>query len=264
MTAMITAKDNDLIKHAVKLTASVKYRRETGSFIAEGVRLCRDAADSGSVIEFFLYTEQAARKYAADFDKISRVAQKNISVSESVFNKISDRKAPQGVMCIVKALDKQSVSFKINKRGRYAALENIQDPSNMGTILRTAEALGTDGVILSADCCDVYSPKTVRGSMGAVFRVPMIITESFTEYMAQLTRNGFHTYASTPHKADDLHCVDFSQGGIMLIGNEGNGLKQQTIDACFKKVKIPMKGRAESLNAAAAAAILMYKLMESD
>ena len=157
-------------------------------------------------------------------------------------------------------LDKKSLSYKINKKERYIALENIQDPSNMGTILRTAEAFGVHGVILSKDCCDIYSPKVVRGSMGAVFRITTVIAENFTEYIRQLTRNGINTYASTPHEAENIEHIDFSNGGVMLIGNEGNGLKEETIQVCLKRVKIPMTGRAESLNASAAAAILMYKL----
>lgn len=257
---MITSRDNELIKETVKLISSAKFRREKKQFVAEGVRLCRDGAESGAVITAFLFTPTAAEKYPQDFKLISLKAKKIYEVSEKLFKQISDTTAPQGFMCIFKTLDKQTTSYKISDKGYYAALENIQDPSNLGTILRTAEALGTDGIILSKDCCDIYMPKVVRGSMGAVFRVPVIIAENFTEYISDLTKSGIKTYASTPHNAENINDIDFSDGGVMLIGNEGNGLKDETINACFRRVKIPMKGRAESLNAAAAAAILLWSM----
>ena len=132
----------------------------------------------------------------------------------------------------------------------------------MGTILRTAEALGINGIILSKDCCDIYSPKVVRGSMGAVFRLPVMIAEDFTEYISSLAKADIMIYASTPRNAENIESVDFSKGGVMLIGNEGNGLKEDTIKASSKRVKISMRGRAESLNAAAAAAILLYRFQQ--
>lgn len=258
---MITSKDNELIKMTAKLLSSSKYRHETGLFAAEGVRLCMDAARSRMTIVRFLYTETAMKKYPQEFAVLSGSAQQSIAVSEGVFKRLSDTAAPQGFLCVVAGLDKNDISYTINKQGRYAALENIQDPSNLGTILRTAEALGADGVILSADCCDVWSPKVVRGSMGAVFRLPVWTAEDFTAYIRELTRSGVPTFASTPHEAENLEYVDFSQGGVMLIGNEGNGLRDETIRACRTRVRIEMKGRAESLNAAAAAAILLYRLL---
>lgn len=259
---MITSRDNELIKQTVKLISSAKHRRENNSFVAEGVRLCRDGADSGAEIKTFFATAQAMEKYPQDYGKITAKAEKTYEISEKLLKQISDTATPQGFMCVFKTLDKKTLSYKISNQGYYVALENIQDPSNMGTILRTAEALGTDGVILSSDCCDIYMPKVVRGSMGAVFRLSVVIADDFTDYIDSLTKNGIKTYASTPHKAENINNVDFSNGGVMLIGNEGNGLNNKTIDVCYKRVKIPMKGRAESLNAAAAAAILMWKMHE--
>ena len=257
---MITSKDNEIVKEASRLTESAKYRREKGCFAAEGVRLCFDGALSGADIVCFLYTADAAEKYPEEYVLLRQRAARSEEVSAKLFNRLADTKTPQGFFCIFRMPDKKSGSFEIEPLKRYAALENIQDPSNLGTILRTAEALGTDGVILSDDCCDVFSPKVVRGSMGAVFRVPVRIEQDFTEFVRQLTQQGINTYASTPREADDIRETDLSRGGVMLIGNEGNGLKQETISACSCRVRIEMKGRAESLNAAAAAAILLYRL----
>ena len=254
---MITSKDNELIKSLSKLLTSPKYRREHSEFAAEGVRLCADGAQSGAEISWFIYTARAAEKYAAEFALLHSCCQKSCEISESLLKKIADTKSPQGFICVFKM---NSSCFQVKKQERYLALESIQDPSNMGTILRSAEAFGISGVIVSGDCCDIYSPKVVRGSMGAVFRLPIIQEENFSEYIRDLTAKRIFTYASTPRNADDIETIDFSNGGVLLIGNEGNGLKEETINACYQRICIRMNGRAESLNASAAAAVLLYRL----
>lgn len=255
---MISGKNNRFIKEITKLMSSARERRQRGLFVAEGIRLCRDAFQSGAEIVNFIYTAEAAEKYRQDFDKISFAAGNNYEVSNEVFKKISDTGTPQGFMCIIRS-GLSTVMKKIEEGKRYAALENIQDPTNLGTVLRTAEALGSDGVILSSGCCDIFSPKVVRGSMGAVFRLPFMLVEDLTELVHDMTNRGICTYASTPHDAENIENIDFSDGGIMLIGNEGRGLKEETVKSCTRRVRIEMKGRAESLNASAAAAILLYR-----
>ncbi len=257
---MITAKDNETVKHAVKLVKSASYRKSCGLFTAEGVRVCRDGVLSGFSPELFVYTPRSEEKYPEDFAAVAERSKRLCEVSNDIFTRISDTKSPQGFFCVFNMLDKQKFPYRINKRGNYLACERIQDPSNLGTILRTAEALGIDGVILSGDCCDMYSPKVVRGSMGAVFRMPELSVDDFTAFIAKLSADGVETYASTPRGAQPVTEVSFD-GGVMLIGNEGSGLKAETIDACTKRVMIPMKGRAESLNASAAAAMLMWEMM---
>lgn len=257
--SMITSKDNEIIKDTVKLTKNAKYRREKALFTAEGVRLCRDGVMSGAVPEKFLFTARAREKYGEDFNKIFACAKNSYELSETLFEKICDTRTPQGFFCVFNMLDKPSFPYTINNQSNYVALENLQDPSNLGTVLRTAEALGIDGVILSRNCCDIYSPKVVRGSMGAVFRIPLYITENFTSFIAELTKRGVATYGSTPHSAANITDIKFG-GGVMLIGNEGSGLTEETLAVCSQRVKIPMRGRAESLNAAAAASILMWEM----
>lgn len=259
---MITSRDNPTIKEIIKLQKSAKYRREQRLFIAEGVRLCCDAALSGAKIKKFIYTKQAMEKYSDDFKLISASGCEKIEVSTDIFLKISDTKSPQGLLCVISMLDKSILVDKIENTGRYVALENISDPSNLGTILRTAEALGIDGIILSEDCCDIYSPKTARGSMGAVFRMKFCVVKSFPELIEELTKKGIKTYASTPRDAVSVTEHDL-KSGVVLIGNEGAGLRDETISACSQRIKIPMEGRAESLNASAAAAILMWELIRN-
>ena len=258
----ITSKDNETVKHAAKLVRSASYRRECGMFAAEGVRICRDGVISGRSPELFLYTKQAKEKYPEDFKAISDVSERQSEVTNDIFGKISDTKSPQGFFCVFNMLDKQRFLDRINKRESFLACERVQDPSNLGTILRTAEALGLDGVILSDDCCDIYSPKVVRGSMGAVFRMKSYVPDDFTAYIAELTKSGVATFASTPRDAVSITEVSID-GGVMLIGNEGSGLSDGAIAACSKRVMIPMYGRAESLNASAAAAMLMWEMVRS-
>lgn len=257
---MITSKDNEIIKNAAKLVKSSKHRKTAMQFTAEGVRICCDGVRSGYNPYLFLYTASAREKYSDAYDEIKSVSESAYEVSETIFERLSDTKSPQGFFCVFNILDKKKNLYRINKQGTYAGLENIQDPSNLGTILRTAEALGIDGVIMSGNCCDVYSPKVVRGSMGAVFRVPLVIREDFCDCIKGLVNDGISVYGSTPHDAEDITKVQFS-GGVMLIGNEGNGLTEEILSTCTMRVKIPMKGRAESLNAAMAAGLLMWEML---
>ena len=256
---MITAKNNDTVKHAAKLGKSASYRRECRQFLAEGARLCKDGIVSGAIPEVFMYTAESKDKYSEEFRLISQKSHRVCEVTRDIFAKMSDTKSPQGFLCVFNMLDKPENIGRINNRGVYLGCEHIQDPSNLGTILRTAEAVGVDGVILSDDCCDFYSPKVVRGSMGAVFRLTICTSDKFADFIRELTQSGINTFASTPRGGEDITGVDVSCG-VMLIGNEGNGLTQETIDACSKRVMIPMRGRAESLNASAAAAILLWEM----
>ena len=259
---MITSRENETVKHCAKLVKSASYRRERGLFTAEGVRICRDGVRSGFSPELFLYTPQAAEKYAEDHAEVAAASKKALEVSGDIFARLSDTKSPQGFFCVFNLLDKQEFPYRINRRGNYLACERIQDPSNLGTMLRTAEALGIEGVILSPDCCDIFSPKVVRGSMGAVFRMPSFTPEDFPAYIRELSSRGVETLASTPRGAEDITSLRLD-GGVMLIGNEGSGLSDEAIAACTKKVTIPMRGRAESLNAAAAAAILLWEMFRN-
>ena len=260
MTEIITSKDNKLIKSIRKLMSSSKARKEQECFVAEGLRLCMDAVMSQAKILYFLYTNQASQKNPVKIKEISDASEKSFIVSEDVYEKLTDTKTPQGFLCVIK-IDKNSCTDITESGKKYLGLEKIQDPSNMGTVLRTAEALGIDGVIMSSDCCDIYSPKVIRGSMGAVFRLPFMISDDITKTIIECRKKNILCYASTPKNAENIKNTDFSKGGIIFIGNEGNGLSEKVIKSCDKKIMISMKGRAESLNASAAAAILMYEFM---
>lgn len=229
----------------------------------EGVRLCRDALISGTQIAQFFYTARAGEKYPETVENLRRAAGKTAEVSPAVMDAMCDTQAPQGILCLCHMLDKTSECvYKRNTGGRILALEKIQDPSNLGTVLRTAEALGISGVLLSSDCCDLYSPKVLRGSMGAVFRMPFTITEHFTAALLEMKNLGYSVYAAVPAKdALPVTGITFPKKCAAVIGNEGNGLTQEAIAACTERVTIPMPGRAESLNAATASSIFMWEMM---
>ncbi len=258
---ILSSRDNINVKNAVKLSSAAKFRRKNGEFIAEGVRVCMDALKSQAEISAFFTTQSAAEKYGEEFAQLSKYADKTFMVTDEVFSVMSDTETPQGFLCIIKALDKIREFDTINKNGRYIALDNVQDPSNLGTILRSAEAFGIDGVILSDDCCDIYSPKVVRGSMGAVFRIPFIRCGVLAEFLAE--HSEINTYAAVVSGgAEKLGEVDFELPCTAVIGNEGNGLKAETVAVCKNSVTIPMNGKAESLNAAVAASIIIWEMMK--
>lgn len=229
----------------------------------EGVRLCRDALISGAQIAQFFYTDRAVEKYPETVEDLRRAAGKTAEVSPAVMDAMCDTQAPQGILCLCHMLDKSlECVYKRNTGVRILALENIQDPSNLGTVLRTAEALGIGGVLLSSGCCDLYSPKVLRGSMGAVFRMPFTITENFTAALWEMKDLGYLVYAAVPAKdAVPITSLSFPGKCAAVIGNEGNGLTQEAIAACTERVTIPMPGRAESLNAAIASSIFMWEMM---
>ena len=254
----ITSKDNRLIKDVRKLISSSKERREQSRFILEGLRLCADAAFNNYGIETAIVSENVEES-----DRLQTVlnkAQRVVQVSDSLFQHISDTVSPQGVLCVVKMPQTVS-SFSELENGKFIVLENTSDPSNLGAIARTAEALGIDGLIVSANGCDVFSPKSQRAAMGALLRLPVFVSKDILSDINTLKSNGFTVYASVVSDADcDVTEVQFKNKIVVLIGNEANGLTQEAINAASKKITITMKGKAESLNAAAAAAIFMWEM----
>ena len=259
---IIKSKDNKNIKYISKLGTSAKFRREEQKFVVEGARLCTDAVKSSADIDIFVYSESAYSKYNDIVKSIAKVAHNTICVDDRIFCALSDTKTPQGVLCVVKTLDKQSYFDKIRENGIIVALDNIQDPSNLGTILRSADALGIDMVVLSSDCCDIYSPKVARGSMGAVFRIPFLITDNLAGFINKFNEYGTSYACVLDESAVTIDKVTFKSPVISVIGNEGNGVSQPVIDACKSKLYIPMKNNAESLNAAVAASIIMWEMIK--
>lgn len=254
---VITAKNNQKIKELKALISSAKARKNSGLFAVEGVRLCRDAAQSGCKIISVFYTAEGMEKYGEDISLVRNSAESCYEISGEIMKSVSDTVTPQGVICVVKAV-KNTFAFK--KGGKYIALDTLQNPDNLGAVLRTAEALGIDGVVIYGGC-DMYNPKALRASMGAVFRLPVNISQNLINDIETAQSQGIRVYACVPDRgALSVTEIDFEDGAVCVIGNEGNGISKDIIDVCSESVTIKMNGRAESLNAAAAAAIMMWEM----
>lgn len=257
----VTSKDNQWVKEWRRLGDSAKYRRETGLFAIEGARLCGDALRSGVTLEVVLYTASALAVYGSVVEPLLASAQTVVEISPELSRHMSDTINPQGVFCIAKMLDNSLIIDKINIIGTYSALEDIQDPGNMGTVIRTAEALGIDGILLSDGCCDIYNPKVLRASMGGVFRMPLMRVGDMAQTVEALQKKGLTAFACVVDAtATPITEAGMGQGSVALIGNEGNGLRAETVAACKHSVTIPMTGRAESLNASMAAGIILWEM----
>lgn len=251
----ITSKDNSLIKLVTRLQNSGRSRREHGLFVIEGLRLCRDAAENGFSFHSLLISEDASERYADVIAQLAERSGKCYILSDSLFAKISDTATPQGIMCLCSLGGR---THNIKPDGRYIALENLSDPSNLGAVSRTAEALGLDGIILSSGGCDPFSPKSLRASMGALLRLPVI---ALNDFPTELKESGLALFACVVDKnAKSITDIRFRDGCAVLVGNEANGLTPEAV-AVSAPITIEMSGRAESLNAAVAASIAMWEMM---
>lgn len=258
----ITSRENPKIKQAARLTRSGRFRKETGLFVAEGLRLCVDALESGIPIDTLFVTRVAGEKHPEPVSRLAEKAENAYAVPDEVFTKLTDTKSPQGILCLCRLSGLSLSVADISLSGKYLALENIADPSNLGAMARTAEALGVSGILLSCTSCDPYGPKALRAGMGSLFRVPLFFADDFIDALVMLRRHGMQLFAAVPDRAaEDASQLWFPPGSALLIGNEGNGLTEEAIAACGRKITIPMAGRAESLNAAAAAAILLWEML---
>ncbi len=254
---VITSKENSLIKLIATLQTSAKSRSEQGLFVLEGLRICSDAYDNGIRFDKLIISDSAAEKYSKEIARFSVVSDECYRIPDGLFKKISDTKTPQGIIALTKIPE---CTPEIDLHGRYIALENIADPSNLGAVARTAEALGVSGIIMSKDSCDPYSPKSLRASMGTLLRLPLIILEDFPSEIVDL---GLTTYACVvDNGAEKITDMQFENGSVMIIGNEANGITEATKNVSDHLITIPMSGMAESLNAAVAAAISMWEMMK--
>ncbi len=260
MDTILSSRDNPLIRQVRELLGSARARRENRLFAIEGARLCADAARSGAAVTAFLYTRRAAETYRSYWEPVAAAAQRRFEIPEALMKYAADTATPQGMLCVCAMLDNRPGLDTIEPHARYLALEDIQDPANLGTVIRTAEALGLSALLLSDGCCDPYNPKVLRGSMGGVFRLPLLPAGDLAHTAEILGRRGMRCFACVPQGGEDLRRAGLSAGAVCLIGNEGRGLRPETAAACTGRLTIPMGGRAESLNAAMAAGIVMWEL----
>ena len=241
---------NNQIKELTALRDKSKARREAGLYIVEGPKMCEEAP-ANMVVNTFVTQK------CVESNKTWLVDRKYEVVEERIFEKLSDTKTPQGILSVVRQ-PKYELSDILREGNLYVILEDIQDPGNMGTIVRTAEGAGVAGIIMTKGCVDIYNPKTIRSTMGSVYRVPFVYVEDIAEAIAQIKAAGISIYAA--HLKGEKYYDHINYGrAAFLIGNEGNGLKDDTAALADTYIKIPMSGKVESLNAAVATSILMYE-----
>lgn len=249
MAEHITSRANPLLVHIRKLASSRSYRRETGEFLGDGVKLLEEAARFGAELTAVVFTAGAALPELRPDVRL-------VEVPGDVMKSISPMEAPQGALFTARCPEEAPPEMLAGRR--YLALEGVQDPGNVGTILRTAGAFEADGVFLLPGCADLWNHKTVRSSMGAVFRCP--VWNCGLEDLAALAKKAGLPLIGSALRADtaDVRETDLGRG-ILLVGSEGRGLSEQALALCGRTVRIPMGTNCESLNAAAAAAILLWE-----
>lgn len=270
---LITSKQNPKIKGVCALTEK-REREAAGLFRFDGIKLLVEAIEKGVEIDSVYIREssfeQIRERLGARFSVID--PKKIVLVSDSVFDKMSLEKAPEGVITVAKYIDKIRKITKIENEELpemsecVFIAESLQDPGNLGTLIRSAAALGVDRVVISSDCADVYNPKTIRAAMGGLFYISVdrVEREVFSEYISALRDMGRRVFAAAlDDKAASLDKLGVRAGDCFVIGNEGHGLTAKTISTCDGSVIIPMVDEVESLNAAAAAVILMWEMKKS-
>lgn len=254
----ITSRKNPLVLRLRTLVREKKARIESKEFVIEGQKLTAEAVKSGLEITGAYATKNAIEKYP---DTIKIIAEKCpiVTINSDLSEYISDTKTPQGLFVTAKILDKIFNSDKIEEYRKIIVLDNLQDTGNVGTIIRTADALGIDAVLISGDTADIYSPKVIRGAMGSLFRLPCYVLD-LCEALPILKDKGFDVYAAILDKdAQTLDKIKFGAKTAAVIGNEGNGISENTLEHCNKKLYIPIKN-AESLNAGVAASIICWEM----
>ena len=255
----LSGKDNSTIKFVAKLQTSSRFRKENGLFVLEGMRILEDAKDNGIAFKKLFFTQSFREKNEEKFEKFLCNSDESFEVSDELFKKISDTKAPQGVVSICE-FPKNVNDFSKLKKGKFIALENLSDPSNVGAICRSAEAFGVSGIIVSGNSCDIFSPKVLRASMGTILRLPVFVIEDFIGFLKDTSLQKIACVVE--ENAVKLNEVSFNDDCVILIGNEGNGLSDAAVALSNIKATIPMAGNVESLNASVAAAVAMWEMMK--
>lgn len=254
---MINSTSNKQIKNLIQLQTKPRIRKEQGLFVTEGIKMYREVPGRRLVKTYVsesFYKKEENRKLLED------IPEGNLeTVADRVFEAASDTRTPQGILCLVKQEEYQLEDILKEENPLLLLLEDIQDPGNLGTIFRTAEGAGVTGIIMSSKTADIYNPKTIRSTMGSLYRMPFLQVKEFEPVLGELKKRGIRTFAAHLEGSVEYTSVDYTGGSAFMIGNEGNGLSEKLASQADAYIKIPMCGQLESLNAAIAAAILMFE-----
>lgn len=251
---MITSINNQTIKNISLLLKKGKARKEQDAFVAEGMRMFTEIPKA-QIIKVFV--SEGFLQSRTEHDFLEGIDYE--VVCDKVFKEISDTKTPQGILAIVKQFHYTIQEILEKKPTHLLLLEDIQDPGNLGSILRAGEGAGVTGVVMSKGTVDIYNPKVVRATMGSIYRVPFLYAEELEKVIEQIQSNG-KVYAAHLEGSAVYDEIDYTGNIGILIGNEGNGLKKETAQLADACIRIPMEGKVESLNAGVASAVLMYEV----
>ncbi len=263
---MITSTSNQRVKQITQWQEKARARRQDGVFLAEGLKMYQEApADlvrevylTESLLEQLKNRRQESEQNDINIEeKLEKTGFE--LVTQEVFARMSDTQTPQGILTVLQRPAYELEQMLQVERPLLVLLEDLQDPGNLGTILRTGEGAGITGVIMSKKTVDIFNPKTIRATMGSIYRVPFLYVEDLGETVEMLRERGIRVYAAHLQGQTYYSSFSFTGGTAFLIGNEGNGLRRETAEQADSYLKIPMEGRVESLNAAIAASLLVYE-----
>lgn len=251
---MITSTSNQQVKALIQLRKKSRLRSEQDVFLVEGIKMFEEVPNDRLVQTFMsesFYKKYFAEKSHAKDDRI-------IVLSDSVFEAVSDTQTPQGVLCVVRQYHYEPEQL-CGERPLLMVLEHLQDPGNLGTIVRTAEGAGVTGILMSSDTVDIYNPKVIRSTMGSIYRMPFYYTDDLTGMIGHFRNQGIVFHAAHLAGSVSYETCDYRGPSGFLIGNESKGLTDAAADAADIRIRIPMCGKVESLNAGIASAVLMYE-----
>lgn len=253
---VITSKDNEFVKHVKKLKEK-KYRDQSQEFIIEGIKLVKEAIEGKANIKQIIICDNCEDTGIIPKDLMYEIAKYNcIYVTENILKTMSDVNAPQGIMAIIGRNNKEKdIDYS---QDIIVALDDIQDPGNLGTILRTVDSIGLNQILVSKGTADCYNPKVVRSTMGAIFRIKIIECEDLEQTLKETQKNNFKLIVSSLQTNNSLYDINFDKK-VIIIGNEANGVEPQIQKMADEKIKIPMLGKTESLNASVATGIILYE-----
>lgn len=269
---MITSAANKKIKNVSALLLRARERRKQGTFVVEGIKMFTEAPSDWIreiYIEETLFQKVQSKKAETGFsEKLTELLKKGKAKSEieivkdEIFRKMSDTQTPQGILCVMKQPEYSPKQIFEGKEGNglYLLLEDIQDPGNLGTMLRAGEGAGVNGVIMSDRTVDIFNPKTIRATMGSIYRVPFCYVGDLEPCIREMQKRDIRVYAAHLKGKQNYDRFDYRQSVAFLIGNEGNGLQDETAKLADAYLTIPMLGQVESLNAAIAATLLSYEV----
>lgn len=255
---MITSSSNQRIKQVIQWQSKAKERRKDKVFVVEGVKMYLEAPVE--LIREVYVSQGFLAKNNSDRDLQQKLFETGYEeVSDEVFAKMSDTQTPQGILAVISQPAYELNQLLTTDNPLFVILENLQDPGNLGTIIRTGEGAGITGVIMSDNTVDIYNPKVIRSTMGSIYRVPFVYEKDLLVVLDKLHEAGIKTYAAHLKGEDYYDSFSFREPIAFLIGNEGNGLTEELSKAASSYLKIPMEGKVESLNAGIATALLIYE-----